>query len=105
MVNEQGRAIPGIMTPGNQTKVYLNTTSGSTLQDRGKYGIGTVIVAHFDEPITDRAAAERGLVVTTTPAVNGSWYWVDNQNAHWRPEHYFVPGTAITAEARIYGVG
>jgi lipoprotein-anchoring transpeptidase ErfK/SrfK len=146
MVNEQGRAIPGIMTPdntswkpavplgygrtytltvasrgsggapatqvssfstltpGNQTKVYLNTTSGSTLQDGRKYGIGTVIVAHFDEPITDRAAAERGLVVTTTPAVNGSWYWLDNQNAHWRPGHYFAPGTAITAEARIYGV-
>ena len=51
-----------------------------------------VIVAHFDEPITDKAAAERSLTVTTTPPVQGSWYWVDDQNAHWRPEKYYAPG-------------
>jgi lipoprotein-anchoring transpeptidase ErfK/SrfK len=84
--------------------VSLNTTSGAALQDGGRYGVGTVIVAHFDESITDRAAAERRLVVTTSPAVRGSWYWVDNQNAHWRPERYFAPGTLVTAEANIYGV-
>jgi lipoprotein-anchoring transpeptidase ErfK/SrfK len=93
------------LTPSNQTKVYFNTTSGATVQNGGKYGIGTVIVAHFDEPITDRAAAERRLTVTTSPPVQGSWYWVDNQNAHWRPERYFAPGTAVTASAGIYGAG
>jgi lipoprotein-anchoring transpeptidase ErfK/SrfK len=92
------------LVPSNQTRVYLNTTSGAALQDGGKYGIGTVIVAHFDEPITDRAAAQRRLVVTTSPPVVGSWYWVDDQNAHWRPQAYFAPGTVVTAEARIYGV-
>jgi lipoprotein-anchoring transpeptidase ErfK/SrfK len=92
------------LVPRDQTKVYLNTTSGATLQDGGRYGVGTVIVAHFDEPIADRAAAERQMVVTTTPPVAGSWYWVDDQNAHWRPERYFAPGTAVSAQARIYGV-
>jgi len=91
------------LTPGNQTKVYFHTTSGATLQDGGRYGVGTVVVAHFDEPITDRAAAERRLVVTTSPPVQGSWYWVDDQNAHWRPEHYFAPGTTVTAAANVYG--
>jgi lipoprotein-anchoring transpeptidase ErfK/SrfK len=91
------------LTPSNQTEVYLNTTSGATLRDGGTYGVGTVIVAHFDEPITDHAAAERRLTVTTSPPVVGSWYWVDDQNAHWRPEHYFAPGTAVTASANIYG--
>ena len=33
----------------------------------------------------------------------GSWYWVDDQNAHWRPEHYFAPGTAVTVSADLYG--
>jgi lipoprotein-anchoring transpeptidase ErfK/SrfK len=92
------------LTPRNQSEVYLNTTAGSALHDGGRYGVGTVIVAHFDEPITDRATAERQLVVTTSPAVQGSWYWVDDQNAHWRPERYFAPGTAVTAAAKIYGV-
>lgn len=91
------------VTPGNQAKVYLNTTSGATLQDGGVYGVGTVVVAHFDEAVTDRPAAERRLTVTTSPPVQGSWYWVDDQNAHWRPERYFVPGTAVTVSANIYG--
>jgi lipoprotein-anchoring transpeptidase ErfK/SrfK len=91
------------LTPGNQAKVYLNTTSGATLQDGGVYGVGIVVVAHFDEAITDRSAAERRLTVTTSPPVQGSWYWVDGQNAHWRPEQYFAPGTTVTVSANIYG--
>jgi hypothetical protein len=92
------------LKPANQTKVSLTATSGAALQDQGTYGVGTVIVAHFDEPITDRATAEQRLIVTTSPAVQGSWYWVDNQNVHWRPEHYYAPGATVTAKAQIYGV-
>lgn len=90
--------------PSNQTKVSFTTTAEAALHDGGTYGIGTVIVAHFDEQIKDRAAAERNLAVTTNPKVEGSWYWVDDQNAHWRPEHYYAPGTTVTAEAKIYGI-
>jgi lipoprotein-anchoring transpeptidase ErfK/SrfK len=92
------------LTPSDQTAVSLTTTSGAALQDGASYGIGTVIVAHFDGEVTDRVAAERRLIVTTTPPVRGAWYWIDNQNAHWRPEHYYVPGTAVTVAANIYGV-
>ncbi|MEE2855153.1 MAG: Ig-like domain-containing protein [Actinomycetota bacterium] len=92
------------LKPSNQTKVSFTTTSEAALRDGGTYGVGTVIVAHFDEKIADRAAAERQLSVTTDPKVEGSWYWVDDQNAHWRPEHYYPPGTNVTAEAKIYGI-
>jgi lipoprotein-anchoring transpeptidase ErfK/SrfK len=92
------------LQPSNQTKVSLTATSEATLQDGGIYGVGTVVVAHFDEQIADRAAAERQLKVTTNPPVQGSWFWVDSQNAHWRPEHYYAAGTAVTAEAKIYGI-
>lgn len=92
------------LQPSNQTKVSFATTSEAPLQEGGTYGVGTVIVAHFDEQISDRAAAERRLTVTTNPSVHGSWYWVDNQNAHWRPERYYAPGTTVTAEAKIYGI-
>ncbi|AOS95149.1 MULTISPECIES: L,D-transpeptidase [Mycobacterium avium complex (MAC)] len=91
------------LTPSNQAAVSLTTTSGAALRDGGTYGVGTVIVAHFDEPIIDRTAAQRRLTVTTAPAVDGSWYWVDDQNAHWRPEHYYAAGTKITVAANIYG--
>ncbi|OBI41822.1 Ig-like domain-containing protein [Mycobacterium sp. E796] len=92
------------LRPSNQTKVSFTTTSEAAVHDGGTYGVGMVIVAHFDEQITDRAAAERQLSVTTSPPVQGSWFWVDSQNAHWRPEHYYAPGTTVTAEAKIYGI-
>jgi lipoprotein-anchoring transpeptidase ErfK/SrfK len=92
------------LTPSNQTEVYFNTTGGNLLQDGGTYGIGMVAVAHFDEPITDKANAERHLKVTTKPPVAGSWNWVDDQNAHWRPEKYYAAGTTVNIDADIYGV-
>jgi lipoprotein-anchoring transpeptidase ErfK/SrfK len=92
------------LTPRNQTTVYLTTTATTPLREGDTYGIGTVVVAHFDEPIPDRAAAERRLSVTTSPPARGSWYWIDDQNAHWRPQQYFAPGTVVTAAANIYGI-
>ncbi|MBI5340884.1 MAG: L,D-transpeptidase family protein [Mycolicibacterium rufum] len=91
------------LTPRNQTRASLNTTAGTPIREGGIYGIGTVVVAHFDEPMSDRAAAERRLKVTTSPPVEGSWYWLDDQNVHWRPREYFATGTVVTAEANIYG--
>jgi lipoprotein-anchoring transpeptidase ErfK/SrfK len=92
------------LDPTYQTAVYLNTVSGASLQDGGTYGIGAVVVAHFDEKIDDKAAAERNLIVTTNPPVPGSWHWVDDSNAHWRPEKYYAPGTTVTVAAKIYGL-
>lgn len=92
------------LQPSNQTKVSFSTLSEAPLHEGGTYGVGTVIVAHFDEQISDLATAERHLTVTTNPPVQGSWYWIGNHTAHWRPEHYYAPGTKVTAEAKIYGV-
>jgi lipoprotein-anchoring transpeptidase ErfK/SrfK len=91
------------VTPNNQTEVYLNTVAGASIQDGATYGVGMLVVAHFDEPITDKANAERRLKVTTNPKVAGSWNWIDDQTAHWRPEKYYAPGTSVAVAANIYG--
>ncbi len=91
------------LTPGNQTEVYLDTTGGGLLQDGATYGIGMVVVAKFDEPVANKANAERHLVVTTNPPTAGSWNWLDDQTAHWRPEKYYAPGTSVTIAANLFG--
>jgi len=73
--------------------VSLTSTSGAPLQAGGTYGIGEVVVAHFDAPVGDRGAAEQQLTVSTSPPVSGAWHWVDDQTAHWRPPQYSEPGT------------
>ncbi|ELB88216.1 hypothetical protein Rwratislav_35789 [Rhodococcus wratislaviensis IFP 2016] len=90
--------------PGNLTKPTFVTSGGNLLTDGGTFGIGIVVVTHFDEPITDRPAAEKTLTVETSPPVQGSWYWADDQNVHWRPQNYYTPGTTVTARANVYGV-
>jgi lipoprotein-anchoring transpeptidase ErfK/SrfK len=91
------------LTPSNQTELYLDTTGSAAIQDGATYGVGMVIVAHFDEDIPDKASAERHMKVTTNPPVQGSWNWIDDQTAHWRPEKYYAPGTSVTVNANIYG--
>ncbi|HOB49700.1 MAG TPA: Ig-like domain-containing protein [Mycobacterium sp.] len=92
------------LVPGNQTAVRLTTTGNQALVDGATYGVGTVVVARFDEPIPDRAAAQSALRVSTDPPLEGAWTWVDDQTAHWRPQHYYPPGATVRIAADIYGV-
>lgn len=91
-------------SPDYLTHVYLETPGGLPIHEDVRYGIGTIIAARFDEDISDKAAAERNLVVTTNPPVQGSWYWVDDRIAHWRPTKYYAPGTTVSVAANIFGV-
>jgi lipoprotein-anchoring transpeptidase ErfK/SrfK len=88
--------------PKNFTLPYLRANVG-TLLDGGTFGVGQPIVAWFDEPIKDRAEAERSLSVTTDPVVEGAWRWMDGREAHWRPKVYWPAGTKVTVEANVYG--
>jgi lipoprotein-anchoring transpeptidase ErfK/SrfK len=67
-------------------------------------GIGQPVTVRFDEPIQDKAAAEKSLTVTTSPAVTGAWHWFSDQLVHWRPKTYWKPGTKVTVKAAVYGV-
>ena len=39
------------------------------------YGVGMPIILYFSQPITDKAAVERALQITTSKPVVGAWYW------------------------------
>jgi lipoprotein-anchoring transpeptidase ErfK/SrfK len=92
------------LMPDNLTMPYIQRMGGYPLTNGATYGIAIVPVVHFDEPITNEAAAQRALTVTTSPHVDGSWYWADDQDAHWRPKSFYAPGTKVTVRADVYGV-
>jgi len=71
--------------------------------DRGQVGVGQPLSVIFDQPPPDKAAAERTLSVTATPATEGGWYWVDARTVHWRPKQYWQAGTQVTLSANVYG--
>ena len=91
------------VSPQNQTQPYLDTVYGASIEKDATYGVGMIVNVAFDEPIPDKAAAEKALQVTTSPHVDGAWYWLDDSHAHWRPERYYQPGTTVTVAAKVYG--
>ncbi|MGH3795649.1 MAG: L,D-transpeptidase [Pseudonocardiaceae bacterium] len=71
--------------------------------DRQTVGVGQPIAIYFDEPITDKQAAESAITVTTNPKVDGAFYWFSNKEVHWRPQEFWTPGTHVTADIKIFG--
>jgi lipoprotein-anchoring transpeptidase ErfK/SrfK len=71
-------------------------------------GVGLPISLQFDKPVADKAAVQRALSVTTTPATPGSWGWVTTQTGYdrvdWRPDAYWKPGTKVTLTAKLSGI-
>ncbi|MDI9928402.1 MULTISPECIES: Ig-like domain-containing protein [Rhodococcus] len=83
--------------PGNFTKPYVLPNPGDIV------GIGQPVAVQFDEPITDKVAAQNAITVTTTPAVEGAFYWVNNKEVRWRPQNYWAPGTKVDVAVNVYG--
>ncbi len=92
------------VTPSNLTMPYLQDIYNTGLVKGATYGVGMVINIHFDEPITNRAAAEKAISITSTPAVKGAFYWLSNEVVHWRPSTYWKPGTVVSVKVKAYGV-
>ncbi len=86
------------LTLDQQTYPSIAPLSGQTV------GVGMPVIVKFDVPVTDRASIEKNLHVVSQPAQKGSWHWLSGNEVHWRPMHYWKPGTKVTVNADINGV-
>jgi lipoprotein-anchoring transpeptidase ErfK/SrfK len=85
-------------SPAHLTMPYLNVADGEVV------GVGQPVAIKFDEVITNRAAAEKAIAITADPPVEGAFYWLNNREVRWRPEHFWKPGTAVDVAVNTYGV-
>ena len=83
------------LTLDEQTFAAIAPLDGETV------GVGMPVVVTFDLPVTDRATFEKHMAVTSTPAQRGSWYWLGDREAHWRPHSYWKPGTAVSVDLDV----
>lgn len=83
--------------PGNVTKPYLVPGEGEVV------GIGQPVAIQFDENIPNRKAAQDAITIKTNPPVEGAFYWVNNREVRWRPEHFWAPGTRVDIDVNVYG--
>ena len=87
-VDPKAQAYPSFIPPPGQSTV----------------GVGQPIVVRFSHPVKDRAAAQKALSVTSSPAQTGSWYWLSDSEVHYRPQAYWAAGSTLTLKAALFGV-
>lgn len=81
----------------------LRTHPSLQPHDNEVVGIGQPVAVQFDEEIPDRRAVQDAIKVTTTPPVEGAFYWVNEREVRWRPEHFWAAGTHVTINMQGYG--
>jgi lipoprotein-anchoring transpeptidase ErfK/SrfK len=73
----------------------------------GTYGVGQPVTAELSQPVKDprqRAVVERALKVDSTPAVEGTWYWVNDKELHYRPRDYWPEHASIRIRSNLEGM-
>jgi len=96
--------------PVTKTSTFRTLTPGNTFQTQiyegydQSYGVGMPIMLTFSQPITNKAAVERSLEITTSKPVVGAWYWDGNEKLYFRPRDYWPANTTVSFDGHLDGV-
>jgi lipoprotein-anchoring transpeptidase ErfK/SrfK len=86
------------LTLDEQTYPSVAPLAGETV------GVGMPVIVTFDVPVTDRATFEKHMTVTAKPAQVGSWHWISNTEAHWRPKSYWKAGSRVHVDVDVNSI-
>jgi lipoprotein-anchoring transpeptidase ErfK/SrfK len=106
-VGHDGKAIA---VSGKFTTVSPTKKVGGAFQlaDGQTVGVAAPIIIQFDSTISDKAAVEKALTVTTNPPVEGSWAWLPDEaqgaRVHYRTREYYPAGATVNVDAKLYGL-
>ncbi|MCV7097833.1 L,D-transpeptidase [Mycobacterium kubicae] len=71
----------------------INPANGATV------GVGQPIIIDFPGRVDDAGAAEGAIRVTSTPPVDGKFYWQTPTQLRWRPLNFWPAHTDVTVDA------
>ncbi|MFI8516581.1 Ig-like domain-containing protein [Streptomyces sp. NPDC085481] len=107
VATEDEDGAPGARTFTFETAPAKRALTVAFGPEAGTYGVGQPITADLSLPVKDKAArgvVERALKVRSVPAVEGSWYWVDDKKLHFRPKEYWPAGTTVSVTGNLAGL-
>ncbi|WP_030249487.1 MULTISPECIES: L,D-transpeptidase [unclassified Streptomyces] len=99
-----GRKVLTFDTGMPTTKKRLDVTFGPKA---GTYGVGQPVTAELSQPVkarAQRAVVERALKVSSMPATDGAWHWVDDKKLHYRPKDYWPAQATIQVRSNLAGI-
>ncbi|MGW7466301.1 Ig-like domain-containing protein [Streptomyces xantholiticus] len=104
---EDDEGAPGVRTLFFETAPAKRFLTAEFGPEAGTYGVGQPITAKLSLAVAEgkgRAVVERALKVSSKPAVEGAWYWVDDKTLHFRPKEYWPTGAKVSATSNLQGV-
>ncbi|MEU1409009.1 Ig-like domain-containing protein [Streptomyces sp. NPDC005728] len=99
----QGRSATGNATittvsPANDFIGHLSPEDGSTV------GVGMPVTVDFDKAISDKAAVESEIQVSSSSGQQVVGHWFNDNRLDFRPESYWQPGSTVTVELNRHGI-
>ncbi|MFF4897093.1 Ig-like domain-containing protein [Streptomyces sp. NPDC001068] len=82
-----------------------NSFIGSfTPEDGSTVGVGMPVSINFDKQITDKAAVQKGITVTSSSGQEVACHWFSTQRMDCRPQDYWKENSTVTLKLALDGV-
>lgn len=91
------------LKPENVARVTFQANAMLALKEGRTYGAGQPVIVAFSRAV-NKKAAENAIEISTSPSVEGRFYWKDDRTVHWRPAKYWAAGTRINVKVNAFGV-
>ncbi len=75
-----------------------------TPEDGSTVGVGMPVSLNFDKGITNKAAVQGGITVTSSSGQEVVGHWFNSQRLDFRPEQYWQGGSTVTLKLALDGV-
>ncbi|GGX24576.1 lipoprotein [Streptomyces chryseus] len=86
------------VSPANSFIGNFTPDDGSTV------GVGMPVSITFDKAITDKAAVQKGITVTSSSGQEVVGHWFSSQRLDFRPQEYWKGGSTVTMKLALDGV-
>ncbi|KMS67354.1 lipoprotein [Streptomyces viridochromogenes] len=86
------------VSPNNSFLGYFTPEDGSTV------GVGMPVSINFDKSITNKAAVQKGITVSTTSGQEVVCHWFNDTRMDCRPDEYWKGGSTVTLKMALDGV-
>lgn len=90
---------------GSGQAARVNTVAAIQPAAGSVVGVGYPVTVTFGAAVTDRAAAERGIRVTSSPPASGRFSWVGDDVVQWVPDRYWPAHATIRVDAHGLSTG
>ncbi len=75
-----------------------------TPEDGSTVGVGMPVSINFDKAITDKAAVQKGITVSSSSGQEVVGHWFNANRLDFRPEDYWKAGSTVTLKLALDGV-